>query len=179
MQGSNLGVYERFFLFINASRVSVGPTVSLILWVPGFFSRWESDQNVTLSTRHLVSRLGMSGVVPLPPPPLCTFMMWKAISSPSCYSFVAWDSSVGVVTGYGPDGPGIVSPIVPTKPPVQWVLGLTWVVKRPGRGVYHPLPSSADVKSWWLPVRSFWVFRPSSGVNFTFLLLFILLSINL
>jgi hypothetical protein len=68
------------------------------------------------------------------------------------------DSSVGIVTRYGLDGPGIVSrwgrdfqhlsrpALGPTQPPVQWVPGHSWGVKRPGRGVDHPPPSSARVK---------------------------------
>jgi len=59
---------------------------------------------------------------------------------------VGRDSSVGIATRYGLDGPGIESqwgrefphpsrPAVgPTKPPTQWVPG----VRRPGRGVDHP-----------------------------------------
>jgi hypothetical protein len=34
----------------------------------------------------------------------------------------------------------------PTQPPIQWVPGLSPGVKRPGRGVDHPPPSSAEVK---------------------------------
>ena len=67
---------------------------------------------------------------------------------------VGRDSSVGIATRYGLDGPGIESrrgrdfphPSRPalghTQLPIQWVPG----VKRPGRGVDHPLPSSAEVK---------------------------------
>jgi hypothetical protein len=70
---------------------------------------------------------------------------------------VGRDSSVGIVTGYGLDGPGIESmwgrefthpsrpALGPTKPPIQWVPGLS-AVKRPGRGFDHPPPSSAEVK---------------------------------
>jgi hypothetical protein len=64
------------------------------------------------------------------------------------------DSSVGIATGYGLDGPGIEyrwgrdfshtsTPTVgPTQPPVKWVPGL----KRPGRGADHPPSSNAEVK---------------------------------
>jgi hypothetical protein len=56
------------------------------------------------------------------------------------------------------DGPGIESrcgkdftnpsrrALGPNQPPVQWVPGLFLGVKRPGRGVDHPPPSSAEVK---------------------------------
>jgi hypothetical protein len=70
------------------------------------------------------------------------------------------DSSVGITTRYMLDGPGIKSQwgqdfphasrlaLGPTQPPIQWVLGLSGGggVKRPGRGVDHPPPSSAGVK---------------------------------
>jgi hypothetical protein len=64
------------------------------------------------------------------------------------------DSSVGIATRYGLDGPGIESrwgrdfphlsrpALGSTHPPIQGVSG----VKRPGRGVDHPPPSSAEVK---------------------------------
>ena len=68
------------------------------------------------------------------------------------------DSSVGITTRYGLDGPGIESrwgrdfphptrtALVPTQPPMQWIPRLSWGVKRPGRGVVHPPPSSAEVE---------------------------------
>jgi hypothetical protein len=68
------------------------------------------------------------------------------------------DSSVGIATRYELDGPGIESrwgrdfqqpsrpALGPTQPPVQWVSGNSLGVKRPGRGVDHPPPSSAEVK---------------------------------
>jgi hypothetical protein len=71
-------------------------------------------------------------------------------------SKIVWaGSSVGIATDYGLDGPGIESrwgrdfshtsrpALGPTQPPVQWVPG----VKRPGRGVDHLLPSSAEVEN--------------------------------
>jgi hypothetical protein len=66
------------------------------------------------------------------------------------FSYCGLGSSVGIATDYGLDGLGFESrwgrhfshtfrPAVgPTQPPVQWV-------KWPGRGAYHPPPSSAEV----------------------------------
>ena len=68
------------------------------------------------------------------------------------------DSSVGIATPYGLDGPGIESrwrarfsaPVQTGtgayKPLIQWVPGLFLEGKRPGRGVDHPPSSSAEVK---------------------------------
>jgi hypothetical protein len=67
------------------------------------------------------------------------------------------DSSVGIATRYGLDGKGIESrwgrdfphpsrpALGPTQPHVQWVAGDSRGVKRPGRGLDHPL-HSAEVK---------------------------------
>ena len=64
------------------------------------------------------------------------------------------DSSVGIATRYGMDGPGIKSrrgrdfphpsipTLGPTQPPVQWVPGLSPGVKRPGRRADNPPPSN-------------------------------------
>jgi hypothetical protein len=72
--------------------------------------------------------------------------------------YVGRDSSVGIATRYGLDGPGIEfrwgrdfqhrsrPNLGPTQPPVQRVPGLFQVVKRPGRGVDHPPRSNAGVK---------------------------------
>jgi hypothetical protein len=68
------------------------------------------------------------------------------------------DSSVGIATCYGLDGPGDRSPVearfsspVHTGPgshPASYTMGTGSVlgVKRPGRGVNHPPPPSAEVK---------------------------------
>jgi hypothetical protein len=68
------------------------------------------------------------------------------------------DSSVGITTLYGLEGPGIKSrwgknfphPYIPirdpTQPPIKWVLGFFPGVKRPRRGADHPPQSSAEVK---------------------------------
>jgi hypothetical protein len=71
---------------------------------------------------------------------------------------VARDSSVGIATRYGLDGPGIDSrwrrdfPHIsrpaqePTHPPTQWVTALFPGGKAPGRGVNHPPPPNAEIK---------------------------------
>jgi hypothetical protein len=67
-------------------------------------------------------------------------------------------SVVGIATAYGLDGPGIESrwerdfphlsrpALRPTRPPVQWVPGLSGGKVRPGRDADHPPPASAEVK---------------------------------
>ena len=62
------------------------------------------------------------------------------------------DSSVGIATRYGLDGPGIESrwgrdfthlsrpALGPTQPPVRWVPVFLPGVKRPGGGADHPPP---------------------------------------
>ena len=68
------------------------------------------------------------------------------------------DSSVGIATRYGPDGPGIETRVgarfsapVQTGPgahSASYTMGTGSLpgVKRPGRGVDHPPPSRAEVK---------------------------------
>jgi hypothetical protein len=64
--------------------------------------------------------------------------------------FMDWDSSVGIITGYGVDGMRIESrwgrdishmsrpALGPTQPPVQWVPFYFPGLKQPGRGVDYP-----------------------------------------
>ena len=71
---------------------------------------------------------------------------------------VGWDSSVGTETRYRLDGPGIksrwrarLSASVQTGSgahPASYTMGTRSFlgVKRPGRDVHHPPPSSAEVK---------------------------------
>ena len=67
------------------------------------------------------------------------------------FSYPGRDSSVGIATRYGLDGPGIESrwwrdfthpsrpAFGPIHPPLQWVSGPSQGVKRPGRGAdSHP-----------------------------------------
>ena len=66
--------------------------------------------------------------------------------------------SVGIATRYGLDGPGIESrweqdfrhpsrpALGPTQHPIQCVPGISPEVKRQGRSVEHPPPSSAEVE---------------------------------
>ena len=67
------------------------------------------------------------------------------------------DSSVGIATPYGLDAPGIetrwgrdFAPVQtdPVAHPATYTMGTGTIlgVKRPGRGVDHPPPSSAEVK---------------------------------
>ena len=68
------------------------------------------------------------------------------------------DCSVGIATCYGYGGPGIESrwgrnfphpskpALGPIQPSIKWVPGLPPGVKRPGRGVNHPPPSSDEGK---------------------------------
>ena len=76
------------------------------------------------------------------------------------YTLLLFTKTVIFATRYGLDGPGIESrwggggdvPHLPrpapgpTQPPIQWVPGLSRGVRRPGRGVDHPPPPSAEVK---------------------------------
>jgi hypothetical protein len=76
----------------------------------------------------------------------------------SARNSVCLNSSVGIVTRYGLDGPGIDSrwgrnfphrsiPVLrPTQPHIKWVPGLALGVKRQLRGVNHPPPSSVEIK---------------------------------
>jgi len=93
---------------------------------------------------------------------------------------VGWDSTVGIAAHYRLDGLGIplgmrFSASVQTGPrahPASCTMGTGSFpgVKRPGRGIDHPPPSSAKVKErvelyLYSPL---WAFVACSGVNFTF-----------
>jgi hypothetical protein len=72
---------------------------------------------------------------------------------------VGRDSSVGIATAYGLDGPGIESrwgrdfphlsrPVLkPTQPPVQWVRGLSRGQVAVGAWCWPLTPSIAEVKN--------------------------------
>ena len=88
---------------------------------------------------------------------------------------VGRDSSVGIATRYGLDGPGIESRWGRDFPhPSRPVLGSTHLVynryrvfpgvKRPGRGADHPPPSR---KSRAAPLLSLWAFVACYGRSFT------------
>ena len=90
-----------------------------------------------------------------------TFMEWAGIAQSVQRLATGWavrGSKPGGVRDFlHPSRPALG----PTKPTIQWVAGLSRGVKRPGRGVDHPPPSSAEVKarvplyfysisgSWW------------------------------
>ena len=62
----------------------------------------------------------------------------------------------------------------PSQPLIQWVPGLSRVVNRPGRGVDHPSPSSAEVKERAIPLLPHWTFVACYRFNFTFTFTFTL-----
>jgi hypothetical protein len=74
------------------------------------------------------------------------------------HDFAGRDSSVGIATRYGLDGPWIESPwgrdfshpsrpaLGPTQPPIQWVPGLSTGGKLAGTKRWPPTPSSAEVQ---------------------------------
>jgi hypothetical protein len=99
------------------------------------------------------------------------------------------DSSVGIATGYGLDGPASIPgrgkiflfsttcrpALGPTQPPIQWAPGTLYPrIKRPGRKADHSPPSSAEVKNGGaippLPHMSSWhsVWLIKHRDNFTF-----------
>jgi hypothetical protein len=68
------------FPFCRTSGPAVGPTQPAAQWVPGAVSAGTKRPGMKLSTQlHLVSRLGISGAVPLT---LCDFMVWAGTN---CY----------------------------------------------------------------------------------------------
>jgi hypothetical protein len=92
---------------------------------------------------------------------------------PIASSTVAWDSSFGMATRYGLDGPAIEprwgrdfphpsrTVMWPTHPPIKWVPVLFSSVKRPGSGDDYPPSSSAEVKErvdlhFYSPSESSW-----------------------
>jgi hypothetical protein len=88
-------------------------------------------------------------------------------------------SSVDIATRYRLDGSGIESrwggEIFSTRPNRPWglpsLLYNGYRVKRRGRGVNHPPPSSAEVRvesSRAIPLLPLWAFMACSWVNFTF-----------
>ena len=86
------------------------------------------------------------------------YLYLSLFSQCSCSCSGGWDSSVGIATRYGVDGPGIESrwgrdfphpsrpALGPTQPSAQWVPGLSPGVKRPGRGADPPPPSGTEVE---------------------------------
>ena len=73
---------------------------------------------------------------------------------------VGRDSSVGIATDNGMDGPGIESrsgrdfphlsrpALGPIQPPVQWIPGLSWGKEWSGRDADPYIPASAVVRKW-------------------------------
>ena len=89
---------------------------------------------------------------------LLVYIYIRAVHFHTCVCVVGWDSSVGIATRYGLDGPGIESwwrirfsvPLQPGRGPHPTSnamdSGSFTGVKRPGCGVDHPHPPGAEVK---------------------------------
>jgi hypothetical protein len=79
------------------------------------------------------------------------------------------EGSVGIATLYGLNVPGIESRFsapVQTDPgahqaPVQWASGVSRGIKRPGRGVNHPPPSTAEF------IERFLIIKPTRCTSFS------------
>jgi hypothetical protein len=134
----------------------VRPTLASYSVGTRVFSGWKSGQNVRLATHHLVSRLGMSGVVPLPP-------MYFYDLERGNFAFILLLSGPGWLSRYSDslrarrsgDRIPVGGEILRTLPDRLWgPPGLLYsgyrvslpTVKRPECGVDHPLPSNAEVK---------------------------------
>jgi hypothetical protein len=59
---------------------------------------------------------------------------------------------------------------------MQWVPALSRLIKRPGRGVDHPPPSSAEVKER-VELLLLWAFVVCSRVNFTSVVVVVIIII--
>jgi hypothetical protein len=96
------------------------------------------------------------------------------------------NSSVGIATRYGLDGPGIDSrwgryfqhPSRLTQPSVQWVPGLLQGLEQPGVTLTsHPFVLSSERKSRTISLFPVWVFIACSMVNFTFICMYVCVNI--
>ena len=99
------------------------------------------------------------------------------LSRPMFY-IVGRDSSVGIATRYGLDGPEIESrwgrgfphlsipALGPTEPPVQWVPGLCRGKERPGPDADpSPLLVPYSIKSRAIPLLPLWAVRPVQNLS--------------
>ena len=123
-------------------------------WVPGIFPGGKGGRCLGLTT--LPTSCADCHEIWEPQPP-GTLRACPSLYR-DCITLRGRDSSVGIATRYGLDGPGSnpgwgarFSAPVQTGPgahPVSYIMGTGSFlgVKRPGRGVDHPPPSSAEVK---------------------------------
>ena len=94
---------------------------------------------------------------------------------------MGWDSSVGIATVYGLDGPVIESrwggdflypsrpALRPTQPPIQWVMGLSRGESDRGVALTTHLHLAPRLrKSRAMHLLHLWAFVACSRVNFTF-----------
>ena len=131
------------------------PCLPPVMW----WRHWQTVQFIVCTGIHL-NRWGARRYewleTSLAAPPLCIirhlhlYIFW-CLCHARC---VGRDSSVGIATCYGLDGPGMESwlrqefPHCPDQPAIQAVPGLSpgGGLKHLGRGIDHPPPSSAKVK---------------------------------
>jgi hypothetical protein len=121
------------FIWISHRQAASKKTRTLTSWLPSALT-WKTRKFATDQTRQF-----------------CTFCV-------QIYCYIGWDKNVfsrysnslrAGRSGKWIRGGGGRPSLGPTQPPVQWTPGPFPGVKRSGRGVKHPLPSTAVLRMGW------------------------------